>query len=119
MQSKIDGATERMAQMETTLAQLSEEKHGTEQLLRSALSRVDAAERERDLVSHATDLQWGDHVGRMRLRSDPFLPRLVSLPQMLLQKEQAVEAGVRAKRQVKQRMEEQLRSVEVRLSLIT
>lgn len=54
MQSKIDGATERMAQMETTLAQLSEEKRGTEQLLRSALSRVDAAERERDLVSHAT-----------------------------------------------------------------
>lgn len=58
------------------------------------------------------------HVSKSWLHSDPIVPRLVSLSQMLLQKEQAVEAGVRAKRQVKQRMEEQLRTVEVRLSLL-
>lgn len=58
------------------------------------------------------------HVSKSWLHSDSILPRLVSLSQTLLQKEQAVEAGVRAKRQVKQRMEEQLRTVEVRLSLL-
>ena len=39
--------------MESTLSQLTTEKENSAQLVRSALSRVDAAERERDLVGPA------------------------------------------------------------------